>query len=154
MLITKYLVPALFGLGFPCGSVVKNPTCNAGNIEDIGSIPVSGRSPGGGSGNSLQYSCLANSMDRDDWQSTLLSAGKSRTPLSMHTQTNKHYLDCLAYLLNNRMKTFKDVPHSFECESLFLNMRSTLGIDSGFIGKYLKVVLRVMSLTIQSMFYK
>lgn len=41
------------------------------------------------------------------------------------------------------MKTFKDVSHSFECKSLFLNMRLTWGIDSGFIGKHLKVVLRV-----------
>ena len=72
----------------------------------------------------------------------------------MHTETNKHYLDCLAYLFNNRMKTFKDVSHSFECKSLFLNMRPTWGIDSGFIGKHLKVVLRVKSLTIQSIFYR
>ena len=46
--------------GFPGGSVVKNPPDNA---EDVGSIPGSGRSPGGGNGNPLQYSCLENSMD-------------------------------------------------------------------------------------------
>ena len=44
--------------------VVKNPPANAGDTRDMGSIPESGRSPGIGSGNLLQYSCLENSMDR------------------------------------------------------------------------------------------
>ena len=52
------------GRGFPCGSVVKNLPANAG---DVGSIPGSGRYPGVGSGNPLQYSCLENSMDRGAW---------------------------------------------------------------------------------------
>ena len=47
--------------GFPGGSVVENPPASAGNM---GSIPGSGRSPGGGNGIPLQYSCLENSMDR------------------------------------------------------------------------------------------
>ena len=44
--------------------MVKNPPANAGDARDLGSIPVSGRSPGEGNGNPLQYSCLENSMDR------------------------------------------------------------------------------------------
>ena len=52
------------GLGFPRGSVVKNPPANAGDTRDAGLIPGSGRSPGGGNGNPLQYSCLGNPMDR------------------------------------------------------------------------------------------
>ena len=44
--------------------VVKNPPANAGDIRDLGLIPESGRSPGGGHGNPLQYSCLENPMDR------------------------------------------------------------------------------------------
>ena len=44
--------------------VVKNPPANAGDVRDLGSRPGSGRSPGGGHGNPLQYSCLENSMDR------------------------------------------------------------------------------------------
>ena len=44
--------------------VVKNPPANAGDIRDAGSVPQLGRSPGGGHGNLLQYSCLGNSMDR------------------------------------------------------------------------------------------
>ena len=48
-------------MGFPGGSVGKESTHNAG---DLGSIPGLGRSPGGGRGNSLQYSCLKNPMDK------------------------------------------------------------------------------------------
>ena len=44
--------------------VVKNPPAKVGDIRDTGSIPGSGRSPGGGHGNPLQYSCLKNPMDR------------------------------------------------------------------------------------------
>ena len=51
-------------LGFPGGSVGKEPTCNAG---DVSSIPGSGRSPGGEHGNPLLYSCLENPMDRGAW---------------------------------------------------------------------------------------
>ena len=49
--------------GFPGGSVDKESTRNAGDTGDVGSIPVLGRSSGGGHGNPLQYSCLENSMD-------------------------------------------------------------------------------------------
>ena len=51
---------------FPGG--IKNLPANAGDARDVGSIPDSGRSPGGGNGNLLQYSCLENSMDRGGWQ--------------------------------------------------------------------------------------
>jgi len=47
--------------------VVKKLPANAGDIRDTGSIPGSGRSPGGGNGNLLQCSCLENSMDRGAW---------------------------------------------------------------------------------------
>ena len=47
--------------------VEKNPPANAGDIRDAGSILESGRSSGGGHGNSLQYSCLENPMDREAW---------------------------------------------------------------------------------------
>ena len=52
-------------MGFPGGSVVKNPPANAGDTEDLGLIPGLERSPGVGNGNPLQYSCLENSMDRE-----------------------------------------------------------------------------------------
>ena len=50
---------------------VKNLSANAGNIGDMGSLPESGRSPGEGNGNPLQYVCLENSMDKGAWQATL-----------------------------------------------------------------------------------
>ena len=48
--------------------VVKNPSANAGDIRDVGSIPGLGRSPGGGHGNPFQYSHLENPMDRGAWR--------------------------------------------------------------------------------------
>ena len=51
--------------------VVKNPPANVGDLRDVCSIPGSGRSPGGGHGNPLQYSCLENPMDRGARQVTV-----------------------------------------------------------------------------------
>ena len=61
------------------GSVGKESTCNTGGAGDTGSIPGSGRSPGGGHGNTLQRSCLENPMDRRAWQATVHWAVKSWT---------------------------------------------------------------------------
>ena len=61
--------------------VVKNPPADAGDIRDMGSIPGLGRSPGGGPGNPLQYSCLENSMDRGAWWATVHGIAKSQTGL-------------------------------------------------------------------------
>ena len=58
---------------------VKNPPANTGNIRDAGMIPVLGRSPGGGHGNPLQYSCLENPMDRGAWRATVYRVTKSQT---------------------------------------------------------------------------
>ena len=69
-------LPTPVFLGFSGGSDGKESTCNAG---DLGSIPGLGRSPGGGHGNPLQYSCLENPMDRGDWQATVHGVAKSRT---------------------------------------------------------------------------
>ena len=55
-------------MGFPGGTVVRNPPANAGGVRDAGSIPGSGRSPGEGNGNLLQYSYLGNPMDRGAWR--------------------------------------------------------------------------------------
>ena len=50
--------------------MVKNPTASAGEVRDVGSIPGSGRFPGGGRGNPLQYPCLEKTVDRGAWQAT------------------------------------------------------------------------------------
>ena len=60
-------------MGFPGGSVVKNPPPNAG---DTGSIPESGRSLGEGNGNPLQYTYLGNPRDRGAWQATVHGVAK------------------------------------------------------------------------------
>ena len=59
--------------------LVKNPPASAGDIRDAGSIPGSGRSPGVGNGNLLQYSCLENSMDRGALCAILHRVTKSHT---------------------------------------------------------------------------
>ena len=61
------------------GGCVENTPVNAGDSGDLGSIPGSGRSPGGGHGNPLQYSCLENSMDREAWRATIHGVAKSQT---------------------------------------------------------------------------
>ena len=57
-------------MAFQVALLVKNPTADAGDSRDVGSIPGSGRPPGVGNGNPLQYSCLNNPMDRGAWQAT------------------------------------------------------------------------------------
>ena len=69
---------------FPGGSDGEESTCNAG---DLGSIPGLGRSPGGGNGNPLQYSCLENPMDRGAWSSIVHGVTKSQTQLK---QLSRH----------------------------------------------------------------
>ena len=63
-------------ISFPRSSFGKEPACNA---EDLGSVPGSGRSPGEGNGNPLQYSCLGNPMDRGAWQAAVYGVAKSDT---------------------------------------------------------------------------
>ena len=58
--------------------MVKSLPANEGNIRDVGSIPGSERSPGGGHGNPLQYSCLENSMGRGAWQDMVQGFAKSQ----------------------------------------------------------------------------
>ena len=59
--------------------MVKSSPASAGDVRDAGSIPGLGRSPGGGHGNPLQYSCLENPMDRGAWWATVHRVAKSRT---------------------------------------------------------------------------
>ena len=65
-------------LGSPGGSDGKESACNAG---DVGSIPGSGRSPGGGNGNPLQYSCLRNPMEEEPGGLQSMGSQKSQTRL-------------------------------------------------------------------------
>ena len=70
--------------------VVKNPPADAGDRREAGVIPGSGRTPGGGHGHPLQYSCLENTMDRGAWWAIDLGVAKSRTrrkQFSTHAET-------------------------------------------------------------------
>ena len=62
--------------------MLKNLPANAGDIRDKGSVPGSGRCPGGGNGNPLQYSCLENPRDRGAWQATVYGVAKNWTRLN------------------------------------------------------------------------
>ena len=72
-------------VGFPGGSVGKESAFSALDSGDVGLIPGRGRSPGGGLGNLLQYSCLENPMDRGAWRAAVHEITKSQMWLSMHT---------------------------------------------------------------------
>ena len=80
-----YFTPLSLGLRLPTqvALVLKNQPANVGDITDEGSIPASGRSPGGGHGNPLQYSCLENPMDRGAWWATVHRVARNPTWLKL-----------------------------------------------------------------------
>ena len=90
-------------------AVGKNLPAKAGEARDPGSIPGSGRSPGEGNGNPLQYSCLENSMDRGAWQATVHGIAKSRTQLStMRARAHTGWMDLEDIMLSEISWSQKD----------------------------------------------
>ena len=88
--------------------VVKNPPANAGEIRDEGSTPGSGRSPGGGHGNSLQCLCLENPMGRGAWQTTVHWISKSwirLKQLSTHAHRGPYLINAELYTLQTHGPT-------------------------------------------------
>ena len=84
-------------LDFPGATVVKNLPASPRDARDMGSIPVLGRSPERSHGNSLQYSCLENAIERGSWQSTVHGIAKNLTwlkQLSTHIDQPYHHLGC------------------------------------------------------------
>ena len=75
-------IPIIYQEASQVALVVKNPSAKAGDLRHTSSIPGWGRSPGGGHGNLLQYSCLDNPVDRGAWQATVQGFTKSQTRLS------------------------------------------------------------------------
>ena len=75
--------------------MVKNRSANGGDARDMGSIPGSGRSPGEGNGNTLQYSCLGNPMDKGAWQATVHRVTK-QMDTTKHTHTHNNMMLALA----------------------------------------------------------
>ena len=77
-------------MGFPGGASDKDLPANTGDRRDMGLIRGSGRSPGVGNGNPLQYSCQDNPTDREAWRATVHGLEKSRTVLT--ARTDSHYV--------------------------------------------------------------
>ena len=96
-------------MGFPGGSVVKNPPASA---EDLSSILGLGRSPGKGNGNLLQESCLGNQTERGTWQTTVHGVAKSWTRLSMHAHTEEH-LGCFPCFSNYGLSCYEHLCAGF-----------------------------------------
>ena len=77
----SYLISSYFKISWQ-SFFIKSLESSAGDARDVGLIPGSGRSPGGGNGNPLQYSCLGNPLIRGIWQATVHGVSKSQTWLS------------------------------------------------------------------------
>ena len=86
---------------------VKNPPASAGAARDTGSIPGSGRSPGEGNGNPLQYSCLENPVGREAWRATSLGSQKCQTQLNAHTHMPREVKDHAFLLIIKPLKPSK-----------------------------------------------
>ena len=91
--------------GFPGVSVAKNPPANKGDARDMRLVSGSGRSPGVGNVNPLQYSCLENSVDRGAWGATVYGVAKeSNSTEHTHVQ-NRIYMQEIALENDTRKKT-------------------------------------------------
>ena len=84
----------------------KKSVCNAGEAGDTGSIPRSGGSPGVGTGNPVQYSCLKNLTDRGAWRAIVHRAAKSQTQLTEHILVSCARNSQIRRSLNHRFRLF------------------------------------------------
>ena len=117
--IWKLIGNLLSSAGFPGSARVKNPPASAGDVGAVGSIPGLGRSPRGGHGNPLQYSCLENPMDRGVWWATVHRLTRSQTwlkRLSMHVAHTSKISKGLNTWLNG-------ITDQYETSYLFSNWR-------------------------------
>ena len=103
-------------MGFPAGTVVKNPPANAEDAGDVGSIPGSGRSPGVGNGNPLQYCCMENSMDRGAWQIMY-------SPWSYKQSDTTERLTCIHTHTHTHTSVFVFQPWALGLQPEFMLMR-------------------------------
>ena len=82
-------------MGLPDGSVGKESACNAGDMVDTGPIPGLGRFPGEGNGNSLQYSCLENPLDRGAWKVQPRGSQRDRHDSARRSGIHTHTYTCV-----------------------------------------------------------
>ena len=128
--------------------VVKNPPANAGDIRDSALNPGLGRSPGGGRGNPLQYSCLENPMDRGAWQATVHGVTKSWTRLKWLSSIRK-----LFYISQQRSMTpwwrlnmFHHLESSAPSPTLQIHISNyVIGYSSWISLKYLKIKMLLLA---------
>ena len=102
--------------------VVKNPPANSRDVRDVGSIPGSGRSPGGGLGNPPQYSCLGNPTDRGAWQVTvhrLVNRQKQPKVLSTHAHLYINiYILYILFQILFHYKLLQGIKYNFLCYTI------------------------------------
>ena len=95
MLMLYMFIHTCIYMGFSGGTAVKKPPANARDSGEVGPIPGLGRSLKRGHGNSLQYSCLENSMDSRVWQAIIHGVTKNGTQVSTHAHTYTLYMYAL-----------------------------------------------------------
>ena len=112
---------------FSGGVVVKKPQANAGDARDMALIPGSGRSPGEGNSNALQYSCLGNPMDRGTWQATVHAIAKESDMTELLNNNNNFLkskvLSYVSFFLCSSLPSFLPfcLFHSFSILNTCLN---------------------------------
>ena len=97
--------------------VVENPPASAGDLGDAGSVPGSGRSPGGGHSNPLKYSCLENPMDRGAWWATVRSITKIQTWLKRQPALS------IVHSLDLDKWTMTSIHHSCIIQNSFITIK-------------------------------
>ena len=121
--------------GFFSGPIIKNLSANAVNTGDEGSKPGSGRSPGGENGNTLQYSCLENPMDRGALGVRVYRVTKES---NMTKQLSTHALIIKIYNINNSFLVPENThPYSHMQQSCFPNS----GVSIQVMGQLLSPIL-------------
>ena len=100
--------------------VVKNLPASAGEIRDAGSTPRLGRSPGGGHGNPLQYSCLENPMDKGAWRAVVHGVTRSQTRLSKHRGSEASFYDGRTgtWVYLDEQRQFLTKEFTFGCQNI------------------------------------
>ena len=117
--------------------MAKNPPASAGYIRDEGSIPGSGRSPGGGHGNPLQYSCLKNPMDRGAWQAIVHGVTNSQKGLKRLSTHALIQYDLILIISITRRLYLRQILSSWALKSLKMVTVAMKLEDSCFLARKL-----------------
>ena len=152
-------VPSMGTKELPSWCSGKNLSPNAGDARDVGSIPGSGRSPGGGNGNPLQYSCKENSGDGGAWRATVHEVAKSprgcrELDMTEHTQkgTKTVSLERLSTELESVLRSSTAEPHPYTIWQTFKPFKVTFILPpSPWLNWTQKVCLPELALVSQSL---